>query len=51
MKPNGSYRRRKPSRKAKTNAQDEMVRRARDNAVNAAPPSWQVLPLMQAQER
>ena len=47
MKSDGSYRRRKKSVKAKVNAQEEMVRTARDNAANASPPIWQVQPAPQ----
>ncbi len=47
MKSDGSYRRRKKSGKAKVNAQEEMVRTARDNAANASPPIWQVQPAPQ----
>jgi len=51
MKANGSYRRRKPSSKLKINAQEEMVRRARDNAAHESPDSWQVLPVIHAKEQ
>ena len=47
MKSDGSYRRRKKNGKSKVNAQDEMVRTARDNAANASPPIWQVQPAPQ----
>jgi len=47
MKSDGSYRRRKKNGKPKVNAQDEMVRTARDNAANASPPIWQVQPAPQ----
>lgn len=51
MKANGSYRHRKPSGKQKINAQDELVRRAREDAANAAPPSWQILPVIPTTEQ
>ncbi len=51
MKATGAYRRRKASNKQKINAQDEMLRRARDNAANAIFPSWQVVPVFQPYEK
>jgi len=45
MRADGSYRRRKLSGKPKISAQDELVRQARDNAADAAPATWQVVPL------
>jgi polyphosphate kinase len=47
MKSDGSYRRRKKNGRPQVNAQDEMVRTARDNAANASPPIWQVQPTPQ----
>lgn len=47
MKSNGTYRRRKAGAKPKINAQDEMVRRARENAATAELPTWQLQPLVQ----
>ena len=51
MKATGAYRRRKASNNQKINAQDEMLRRARDNAANAIFPSWQVVPVFQPYEK
>lgn len=45
MRADGSYRRRKLSGKPKISAQDELLRQARDNAADATPATWQVVPL------
>ena len=45
MRADGSYRRRKLNGKPKISAQDELVRQARDNAADATPAAWQVVPL------
>ena len=45
MRSDGSYRRRKFNGKSKISAQDELVRQARDNAADATPAAWQVVPL------
>jgi polyphosphate kinase len=50
MKATGAYRRRKSGSKPKINAQEEMVRRAHDNATSAMPASWQVVSPVQAYE-
>ena len=50
MKATGAYRRRKSGSKPKINAQEEMVRRARDNATSAMPASWEVVSPVQAYE-
>ena len=51
MKSDGSYRRRKLSGKQKINAQEELVKRARENAIDAPPASWQLVPLNQLTEQ
>lgn len=42
MKSTGEYRRRRVSGKLKINAQNELLRQAKENAVNLAPAPWQV---------
>ncbi len=42
MKSTGAYRRRRVSGKLKINAQNELLRQAKENAVNLAPAPWQV---------
>jgi len=44
MKSTGVYRRRKISGKLKINAQNELLRRAKDSAATLYPPTWQTLP-------
>ncbi len=51
MREDGSYRRRKLSGKPKIGAQDELLRQARDNAVDATPATWQVVPLNKTLEQ
>ena len=42
MKSTGEYRHRRVSGKLKINAQNELLRQAKENAVNLAPAPWQV---------
>ena len=51
MREDGSYRRRKLSGKPKIGAQDELLRQARDNAADATPATWQVVPLNKTLEQ
>ena len=51
MRSDGSYRRRKFNGKSKISAQDELVRQARDNAADATPATWQVVPLNKTLEQ
>ncbi|NMC33135.1 MAG: RNA degradosome polyphosphate kinase [Veillonellaceae bacterium] len=51
MRSDGSYRRRKLNRKLKINAQEELVKRAHDNAADAVPASWPLVPLNQLTEQ
>ncbi len=44
MKATGVYRRRKISGKLKINAQNDLLRRAKDNAATLSPLTWQALP-------
>jgi polyphosphate kinase len=51
MRSDGYYRRRKLNGKLKINAQEELVKRAHDNAADAVPASWQLVPLNQLTEQ